>query len=258
MLYYFFNIIKKKLIKGLVSNGGRNKKGRICIRGRSRGNKNIYRYIDFYKRINQFGKLLHFFYDTNRSAKIVLILYNNGLCCYSILQKNIKINTYIYSGTSFNYNKIKLTNGFSLPLKLMPLFSILSNIELLPFQGSKLVRAAGLSSILISKDTKNSFLKLNSGWTYKLNNLCISTLGANSSRLYNNEIIRKGGKNRGLGFKSKVRGVAKNPCDHPHGGGNGKRSKPCLPVNAWNSVFKWKSTKSKIYYKLKKRKFKSM
>jgi large subunit ribosomal protein L2 len=163
MLYYFFNSIKKKLIKGLVSKGGRNKKGRICIRGRGKGNKNLYRYIDFYKRLNQFGKLLHFFYDTNRSAKIVLILYNNGLCCYSILQKNIKINTFIYSGTFFNFKEIKLTNGFSLPLNLMPLFSILSNIELVPFQGTKLVRAAGLSSILVGKEKKSGYLKLNSG-----------------------------------------------------------------------------------------------
>ena len=86
----------------------------------------------------------------------------------------------------------------------------------------------------------------------------MSTLGVNSNRLYNNEVIRKAGKNRGLGFKSKVRGVAKNPCDHPHGGGNGKRSKPCQPVNAWHTVFKWKHTKNKLFNKLKRRKYKNL
>jgi large subunit ribosomal protein L2 len=163
MLHYFFRNIKKKLIKGFSSKGGRNLNGRVCIRGRGEGNKNLYRYIDFYRRLNQFGKILYFVYDVNRTAKLVLVLYNNGLCCYNILQKNVRINSYIFSGSFIIDEKIKLTNGFSLPVSKMPLFSIISNIELVPFQGSKLVKAAGIGSILIGKDLNNAYLKLNSG-----------------------------------------------------------------------------------------------
>jgi large subunit ribosomal protein L2 len=179
---------------------------------------------------------------------------------YNILQKNIKINTKIYSGSYLpkEIEKTDIKNGFSLPIKYMPLFSVLSNIEIRPFKGAVLVRAAEASSVLIGKDIKNGYLKLRSGWNYKVNNYCMSSVGANSNRIYNNEVIAKAGKNRALGRKPKVRGVAKNPCDHPHGGANGKKNNPVIPKNAWSTVFKWRHTNNKVFQNVKRRKYKNV
>ena len=254
--FYFLNYIKKKLTRGLKKTGGRNIQGRICIFGQGGGTKILYKYIDLYRRINQFGKVLKVLKDLNRTAKIALVLYGNGLISYLILQKEIKVNSVIYSGTLYSKEIKIIDKGYSLPLKYMPLYSILSNIEIKPYGGGLLSRASDVSSLLISKNNKNATLKLNSGWILSLNIECMSSMGSISSRYNRDLIIGKAGKNRGLGWKPKVRGVAKNPCDHPHGGGNGKKSKPRVPTNAWASVFKWKHTTNKKEDKLNRRNFK--
>jgi len=256
--YNILNILKKKLIKGLKSKGGRNFLGRVCVKGKGFCNsstKKKIRYLDFYRRINKKGILLNIFYDPNRTGKIGLILYENGLTSYILIQKGLKIFDSIYSGYLFKNNNIK--KGDSTILNNIPLFSIISNIENKPFKGSKLCRAAGVSALLINKNNKISTLKLNSGWHKKISLNCISSYGAISLK-WNNKIIGKAGKNRGIGKKPKVRGVAMNPCDHPHGGGNGKRSKPVQPVNAWKTVFKWTPTKNKKYQLLHKRLYKNI
>jgi len=214
-----------------------------------------YRYLDFFRRINKKGLLLNIFYDNNRTGKIGLILYENGLSAYILIQKGLIIYNTIYSGSLYFNKNIK--KGDSILLSNMPLFSIVSNIENKPFKGGNLCRAANVSALLISKDKFNGILKLNSGWQIKIPLNCISSFGAISSK-WNNKIIGKAGKNRGIGKKPKVRGVAMNPCDHPHGGGNGKRSKPSQPINAWNTVFKWAPTKNKKYELLKKRLYKNI
>lgn len=256
--YYIISSLKKNLIKGLKSTGGRNFLGRVCVKGKGFCNsskKRIYRYLDFYRRINKKGILLDIYYDRNRTGKIGLILYENGLSAFILLQKGLKIYNTIYSGNFFFEKTVK--KGDSIILNNMPLFSIISNIENKPFKGGILCRAANVGALLISKDKNTGILKLNSGWQVKLSLNCISSYGIISNK-WNNKIIGKAGKSRGLGKKPKVRGVAMNPCDHPHGGGNGKRSKPKQPVNAWNSVFKWTPTKSKKYQLLKKRLYKKI
>jgi len=257
MIYcYLYKKIKKFLSVGKKEEAGRNFKGRICIRGRGNGHKILYRFIDFYRRINKKGRVIRIIYDSNRTSMLSLILYSNGLSCYNLKQKGIMVNDWIYSGTE-NYNKnLVLDKGFSLPLKIMPLYSVLSNIETVPFEGGKIARAANTSVLFVGKDKNKAFLKLNSGWNYKISLDCISSLGSIDFKFFNNIYIDKAGKNRALGWKPKVRGVAKNPCDHPHGGGNGKKGKPVMPTNAWCSVFKWKHTKSKVLDKLVRRKFK--
>ena len=256
--YNIINILKKNLIKGLKSTGGRNFLGRVCIKGQGLCNsstKKKYRYLDFFRRINKIGILLKIFYDTNRTGKIGLILYENGLSAYILIQKGLVMHNLIYSGDqSFGHN---IKKGYSVLLNNMPLFSIVSNIENKPFKGGNICRAACVSALLISKDKFNGILKLNSGWQLKIPLNSISSYGAISSK-WNNKIIGKAGKNRGIGKKPKVRGVAMNPCDHPHGGGNGKRSKPSQPINAWNTVFKWAPTKNKKYELLKKRIYKNI
>jgi len=151
-----------------------------------------------------------------------------------------------------------IKNGYSLLIKYMPLFTPISNIEFKPLEGSKIVRAASASSIIISKNNKNSILKLNSKWLIKLSIDCMSSMGSISSIYSNDIIIGKAGKNRAFGYRPKVRGVAKNPCDHPHGGGNGKKAKPMVPSNAWCTVFKWKHTKNKKNDILKRRLYKNL
>jgi len=253
------NILNKKLRKGWKSTGGRNFLGRVCTKGKGNCNsstKSIYRYVDFYRRINKVGKLLKIYYDPNRTGKIGLIIYENGLSCFILLQKGIKIWDNIYSGVDLLKN-YKINKGDSTLIKNMPLFSVMSNIENKPYKGGILSRAAGVSSLLISKDKSNGIVKFNSGWQLKIPLNCIASLGIITNK-WNNSIIGKAGKNRGIGKKPKVRGVAQNPCDHPHGGGNGKRSKPVLPVNAWKTVFKWSPTRNKKYQLLKKRLYKNI
>jgi len=254
--YNIINILKKNLTKGLKSKGGRNFLGRICIKGQGLCNSSMkkkFRYLDFYRRINKSGILLNIFYDPNRTGKIGLILYVNGLSSFILIQKGLKITDPIYSGSFFK--KKNFNNGDSSLIYNMPLFSVISNIENKPYKGGNICRAAGVSALLISKDNNIGILKLNSGWQKKISLNCISSYGIISSK-WNNNLIGKAGKNRGLGKKPKVRGVAMNPCDHPHGGGNGKRSKPKQPVNAWKTVFKWAPTKKKKYELLKKRLYK--
>lgn len=199
IISFFFKKIKKRLTKSIHHKGGRNFLGRVCIRGQGGGNKRLFRYIDFVRRINSKGKIAHLLYDPNRSARLGLIIYLNSFCSYILLQKNVKIGSILYSGSILI--KDNIIEGYSLPLKYMPLFSNISNIELKPFVGSTLCRAAGTSSILIGKtlDNKKGILKLNSRWELHISLNCISSYGITSNCALNNLFIKKAGKNRALG-----------------------------------------------------------
>jgi len=256
--YYAIKLFKKKLVKGIKKTGGRCNTGRVTVRGQGGGNKKLYRMIDFYRRLNQYGKVVAILYDPNRTCKLGLVLFDNSLSSFILIQKDIKIYDSIYSGSKNIIDKDIIKNGYSLTLNNMPLYSVLSNIEFKPFIGRGFCRAAETSCMLIGKTKVKGILKLNSNWELHLPLNCISSYGIMSSKLSSNIYIKKAGKNRGLGWKSKVRGVAKNPCDHPHGGGNGKKPKPKVPVNAWHTVFKWKHTKNKKIDNKKRRLFKKI
>ena len=159
------NILEKKQKKGFKSTGGRNFLGRVCIKGKGNCNsssKNIYRYLDFYRRLEKRGILLKILYDPNRTGKIGLIMYENGLSSFILLQKGIKIFNNIYSGIFLEKN-CNLNKGDSTILNNIPLFSVLSNIEKKPYNGGTLSRASGVSGLLISKDKFNGIIKFNSG-----------------------------------------------------------------------------------------------
>lgn len=254
--YYAIKFLKKKLIKGIKKMGGRCHLGRVTVRGQGGGNKKLYRVIDFYRRLNQYGVLCSILYDPNRTCKLGLIIFCNGLSSFILIQKDIKAGVIIYLGSEFMTTKNIIKNGYSLPLNEMPLYSVLSNVEFKPFKGKSLCRAADTSCVLIGKTNEKGILKLNSNWELHLPLTCISSYGSMSNRLSNNIFLKKAGKNRSMGFRPRVRGVAKNPCDHPHGGGNGKKPKPKIPVNAWHTVFKWKHTKNKKNDIKKRRLFK--
>jgi large subunit ribosomal protein L2 len=254
---YFFKLLNKKLSQGISKKGGRNFLGRVCVRGQGGGNKLLFRFIDFYRRLNMRGKIINIIYDPNRTARLAVVLYVNSYCSYILLQKNLQVNNVIYSGSLFPDDIIQA--GYSIPLRYMPLFSNISNIEYKPFEGSKLCRAAGTSCMLIGKiKNKIGVLKLNSKWEAHVSLNCIASFGSIAYKALNNLFIEKAGKNRAFGKKPRVRGVAKNPCDHPHGGGNGKKPKPKIPVNAWHTVFKWTHTKNTKIDNKNRRKFKKI
>jgi large subunit ribosomal protein L2 len=159
--FYFFNKIKKSLVKGLKNKGGRNFLGRVCVRGQGGGNKIKYRFIDFFRRINLKGKIIKILYDPNRTSRLALVIYLNGFSSYLLLQKNLKLNSIIYSGSNKLDSDI-IKDGYSLILKYMPLFSNICNIELKSYTGSTLCRAAETSCIMIGKINNKAILKLNS------------------------------------------------------------------------------------------------
>jgi large subunit ribosomal protein L2 len=255
--YYSKKIYLKLKSFGVLSKGGRNFLGRICINGRARNQKRVYCLIDFFRRINLFGFVLKLFYDCNRTSLIALIVYENGLNSFIIATEGLKINNLIFSGIINIKNPLISLNGWALPLGRINLFSIVNNIELKPYNGAKLIRSAGTSGLLIGKIKNKITLKLNSKWQIALNENCMGTIGLCSNVKYKYNIIGSAGKARNLGFRPKVRGVAMNPCDHPHGGGNGKHSKPVAPVSKFGRLTKT-PTKNKKFEKLKKRLFKKI
>ncbi len=254
MLSFLYNKVLHAFYKGKTSKGGRYFLGRVCIVGRSLLKKKRYLKLDFYRRINSFGHICKLMYDLNRTSKVGLLLYKNGLMSCIILTENLKFGGIVYSGDKIKNLTIK--GGDALPLKYMNLFSLVNNIELRPYHGAQLVRASGGSCVFIGKTQTQGVLKLKSGWQVKVPIESISTLGTVSIGF--KKPIGKAGKCRNMGFRPKVRGVAKNPCDHAHGGGNGKRSKPKVPVNASVTMFKWRPTTNKKKERLKRSLFKKL
>lgn len=257
-LTFIFKKVSSKFFYGTVTKIGTNFSGKICVFHRGGGNKKLYRIIDFFGRLDTFGYLFNISYDPNRSAFVGLVLYDNGLFSNIILVDGLNIGNKIYS-TDLSTNKdLVISKGSSFLLNDLNLFSVVSNIETRPFFGASLARSAGSCAVLISFLTKYAVLKLRSGWILKVSKNCMAYVGFISNPLHNVKVIGKAGKNRGLGKRPVVRGVAMNPCDHPHGGGNGKTPKPATPFTPWKKFAKWTHTKNKKADKLKRRLFKKV
>ena len=160
--YFVIKSLKKKFIKGIKKTGGRSNSGRVTVRGRGGGNKINYRILDLYRRLNQYGMLMQIFYDPNRTCKLGLIAFENGLSNLILVQINMRVRDVIFLGSNFLEEKEEIKNGYSMPLMNMPLYSVLSNIEFKPFKGSSLSRAANTSCILVGKTKEKGILKLNS------------------------------------------------------------------------------------------------
>jgi len=154
--------------------------------------------------------------------------------------------------------KRKKNFGYTYLIKNINLFTIISNIELNPYNGISLVRSAGTKSILTKIDKNKISLKLKSGWNIILSNLCLAVFGRVSNQTHKLNNINKAGKNRALGKRPTVRGVAMNPCDHPHGGGEGKKSPPAAQKSPWGWLTKGTSSKKKLIDKIKKKIYKSI
>jgi len=254
------NLWKGKSLKlltiGKHSTGGRNNFGRITSRSKGAGHKQKYREIDFYrKKDNLKAKIERIEYDPNRSAHVALIKYEDGLMGYILAPNKIKIGDEVVSGK----NK-EIEIGNCMPLSDIPTGTDIHNIELYPNGGGKLARSAGSSAQISGKDENYCIIKLGSGEIRKIINTARATIGSVSNTDHQNIKIGKAGRNRWRGRRPSVRGVAMNPVDHPHGGGEGKTSGGRNPVSPWGQSAKGlktrnnKSTNKFIILRRKKRK----
>lgn len=233
----------KKLTLKCLQKGGRNNQGRITVWHRGGGNKKLYRIIDFKRSLfNIPARIIELQYDPNRTSKIALICYKNGMISYIIAPKNLKKGDIIQSG-----DNAEITTGNALPVGLIPTGTFIHNIELKPGKGGQLIRAAGTFAKIIKKDTKSIIIRLHSGKLYSISPYAMATIGIVSGTL--NLKLRKAGQSRWKNRRPTVRGVAMNPIDHPHGGGQGRSKGGAHPVTPWGKLTKGKKTKPKSKFK---------
>jgi large subunit ribosomal protein L2 len=229
----------KSLTAGKHSTGGRNNLGRITSRHKGAGHKNRYREIDFYRKKDDLkAKIERIEYDPNRSAYVALIKYEDGLMSYIIAPSKIKVGDEIISGRN---KPIKIGN--CMPIADIPAGTDIHNIELQPNGGGKLVRSAGSSAQISGIDENYCIIKLNSGEIRKIISTARATIGSVSNSDHQNIKIGKAGRNRWKGKRPQTRGVAMNPVDHPHGGGEGKTSGGRSPVSPWGQSAKGLKTR---------------
>ena len=229
----------KPLTRGQTSSGGRNNYGRITSRSKGAGHKKKFRIIDFMRnKKNVPATIERIEYDPNRTAYIALIKYDDKEMNYIICPQSLKVGDKIESGKN-----VEIKIGNNLQLKDIPPGTSLHNVELIPGNGGKLARSAGSSVTLSGYDGDYAIIKLASGETRKVRGECSATIGVVSNPDQKNIKIGKAGRNRWRGKRPSVRGVAMNPVDHPHGGGEGKTSGGRSPVSPWGQSAKGLKTR---------------
>tara|TARA_R110000744_G_scaffold163219_2_gene279884 strand:- start:1870 stop:2700 length:831 start_codon:yes stop_codon:yes gene_type:complete len=219
----------KALTEGLTKKGGRNNTGRITARRIGGGAKKLYRKVDFKRnRWDMPATVERLEYDPNRTAFIALIKYEDGHLSYIIAPQRLEVgDTVVTSKTA------DIKPGNTLPLKSIPVGTIIHNIELKPQKGAQMVRSAGTYAQLVGRDGGYAQIKLTSGELRMVMDSCLATVGAVSNPDNMNQVLSKAGRKRHMGKRPSVRGVVMNPVDHPHGGGEGKSSGGRHPVTPW-------------------------
>lgn len=222
-----------------TKNGGRNNYGRITVRHQGGGHKQLYRIVDF-KRIKDGipGKVERIEYDPNRTAYIALILYRDGERKYIIAPKNLNVGDEVVSG-----NEAPIKIGNTLPLRNIPLGSTIHAIEMKAGKGAQIARSAGTSAQLVAREGSYAQVRLRSGEIRLILTECRATLGEVSNAVNNLKCLGKAGAVRRRGIRPTVRGVAMNPVDHPHGGGEGRTSGGRHPVSPWGQPTKGYKTR---------------
>lgn len=252
-------LFDKSFKKRLCKPAGRNFLGRICVFHQGGGRLTLYRPLDFYRRLNLFGRVIRIRKDSRRSAFIAIILYANGLVSSIISAEGLLLGTLIYSGTCLpSSSAIPFIAGSALPLFRINLFSLVHCVELVPSKGSQLFRSAGVAATLVAKDQWRATLKSTSGWLIKVPLNSMATLGRVSNASHKHLRIPNAGFNRQRGIRPTVRGVVKNPCDHPHGGGEGKGSPPAAQLTPWSKLTKGTPTTKKKWAIARRRLFKTV
>ncbi|MFQ5971525.1 MAG: 50S ribosomal protein L2 [Alphaproteobacteria bacterium] len=230
----------KKLTEGLTKKGGRNNAGRITARRRGGGHKRLYRKIDFKRRKFDVPAIVERVeYDPNRTAFIALIRYDDGEESYILAPQRMRVGDKVISG-----QRVDVKPGNAMPLRSIPVGTIIHNIEMKPGKGGQIARAAGTYVQLVGRDQDYALLKLASGEVRMVRAECMATIGAVSNPDQGNIKLGKAGRKRWLGKRPSVRGVAMNPIDHPHGGGEGRSSGGRHPVTPWGKPTKGKRTRS--------------
>ena len=237
---------EKSLLAPIKKHSGRNSYGRITVRHKGGGNRRKYRIIDFKRNsVDMPATVLSVEYDPNRSANIALIQYEDGKKAYIIAPQKLNVGDVILSGANAD-----IKPGNCLPIENIPLGTFIHNIEIHPGKGGQLVRSAGMGAQLMAKENGYAQIRLPSGEVRMIRLNCKATIGVVGNSDHENVKLGKAGKKRHMGIRPTVRGSVMNPCDHPHGGGEGKS-----PVGRPGPVTPW--GKPALGYKTRKKKNKT-
>jgi len=231
----------KPLVEALHRSGGRNNHGELTSWFRGGGHKRLYRIIDFKRDKKDIpGKVSTIEYDPNRSARIALVTYADGEKRYILQPLGLKVGDSVVAG-----DNVDILPGNALPLKNIPLGTMLHNVELKPGKGGQIARSAGSSVQLVAKEGDYASVKMPSGEIRHIAMVCYATVGQVGNIDHENVSIGKAGRSRWLGRRPHNRGVVMNPVDHPHGGGEGKTSGGRHPVSPWGLPTKGYKTRNR-------------
>ena len=246
---------EKSLLKPIRKKAGRNNTGRITCRHKGGGHKQAYRVIDFKRdKFGIEGVVKTIEYDPNRNVRISLVVYADGEKRYILTPHGLNVGDKVVSGPEAD-----IQVGNALPLELIPLGTIIHNVELLPGRGGKMVRTAGAGAQLMAKDGNYVTIKMPSSEMRMVRKECLATIGVLGNAEFKNLKVGKAGRTRHLGIRPTVRGVTMNPCDHPHGGGEGKTGPGGNPKTPWGKpalgrkTRKAKKASSKLIVRRRKR-----
>jgi large subunit ribosomal protein L2 len=229
----------KSLTRGITKTGGRNSDGHITTRHIGGGHKKLYRFVDFKRtKMDIDATVERIEYDPNRTAYIALITYRDGVQSYILAPQRLAVGDVVVAS-----EKADIKPGNALPIRNIPVGTVIHNVEMKPGKGGQLARSAGSYVQLVGKDAGYALLRLRSGEVRMVQTDCLATIGAVSNADHQNESISKAGRKRWMGVRPTVRGVAMNPVDHPHGGGEGKTSGGRHPVTPWGKKTKGKKTR---------------
>lgn len=232
---------EKSLLAPLPKTGGRNAYGRITTRHIGGGAKRMYRMVDFHRRQKDVaGVIKAIEYDPNRNVPIALVSYRNGAKAYILKPETLKVGDIVVSS-----EKAEARVGNCLPLRTIPVGFFVHNVELYPGQGGKIARSAGCSVQLVAKENDKAILKMPSGELRYVGLENWATVGVLSNADYRNMILGKAGRTRHLGIRPTVRGMAMNPVDHPHGGGEGRSKSGSHPTTPWGKSCKGARTRKR-------------
>lgn len=232
---------EKSLVVGLRKRGGRNAHGRITVRHRGGGARQQYRMIDFKRSIRDIpGKINSIEYDPNRNVRIGLVVYANGAKRYMLMPDGIRVGAQVFAGKN-----VEAKVGNCLPLRTIPVGFMVHNIEITPGSGGTFARSAGTSAQIVAKTDEHVTLKLPSGEIRMVVIDCWATVGVLGNADHKNISIGKAGRTRNLGIRPTVRGMAMNPVDHPHGGGEGRSKSGSHPSTPWGKGCKGTKTRKR-------------
>ncbi|MEM6943153.1 MAG: 50S ribosomal protein L2 [Pseudomonadota bacterium] len=231
---------EKTLTEGLSKKGGRNNTGRITARRIGGGAKRLYRIVDFKRRKHDVAAVVERIeYDPNRTAFIALLKYEDGEKAYILAPQRLKVGDSVVAGA-----KVDIKPGNAMPFSGMPIGTIVHNVELKPGKGGQIARSAGNYAQFVGRDGGYAQIRLSSGELRMVRQECMATVGAVSNPDHSNQNFGKAGRTRHKGKRPAVRGVAMNPIDHPHGGGEGRTSGGRHPVTPWGKPTKGRKTRN--------------